>query len=431
MTKFPKLKITFILIFLFGIFGLAKISQAATLYVCPSGCQYSTIQAAADAVNPGDMVIVRDGVYTDTNSDGKMVSIARSGASSAWITFKSENKWGAKLVGLDPATADFQYGIFLAGGASYLKIEDFDISGGNTGIFMSNNQNIHHISILGNYMHDLGREPNDCSGACCADSSLKGGGGIYVGGDADVGGGVIANNFVVDGNRFERIGRFKCSYSPYSAGMWDHGVYISNSAPNEYIYIRNNIFSDILSGYAVQHSYASNHIQVINNTIYESDDWGGSASTMFGISQSDIFMTNNIIYSRKPACVFLYGHSCGSNNVLKNNYCWNLDTGDLYRNYDIDCVSSIAMADNYCNEVTQCGSKVASDPKFVNLASRDFHLQSTSPAINKGLSAGAPSYDFNGVSRPQGGIFDIGAYEYGGGASDTTAPAAPTGLSVR
>jgi len=51
------------------------------------------------------------------------------------------------------------------------------------------------------------------------------------------------------------------------------------------------------------------------------------------------------------------------------------------------------------------------DPKFVNPAANDFHLQSTSPAINAGTNVGYTS-DLDGVAVPQGNAPDMGAYEF-------------------
>jgi len=42
---------------------LASCAQAATLTVCPSGCDYSDPQAAVDAANPGDIINVSGGVF--------------------------------------------------------------------------------------------------------------------------------------------------------------------------------------------------------------------------------------------------------------------------------------------------------------------------------------------------------------------------------
>ncbi len=38
---------------------------AAELYVCPSGCTYSSVQAAVDAADPGDIIKGAQGTYTD------------------------------------------------------------------------------------------------------------------------------------------------------------------------------------------------------------------------------------------------------------------------------------------------------------------------------------------------------------------------------
>jgi hypothetical protein len=69
------------------------------------------------------------------------------------------------------------------------------------------------------------------------------------------------------------------------------------------------------------------------------------------------------------------------------------------------------------------GDVLNKDPKFVNLASYNFHLQSGSPAIDAAASVGVTN-DLDGASRPQGAGYDIGAYEYasGGGSSPTPVP---------
>jgi hypothetical protein len=70
--------------------------------------------------------------------------------------------------------------------------------------------------------------------------------------------------------------------------------------------------------------------------------------------------------------------------------------------------------------ITASGNKVATDPKLVsvgnatmdNTAMVDAHLQSTSPAIDKGLTLADVTSDYVGTARPQGAGYEIGAYEY-------------------
>ena len=58
---------------------------------------------------------------------------------------------------------------------------------------------------------------------------------------------------------------------------------------------------------------------------------------------------------------------------------------------------------------------IQANPKFVDPAHGDFHLQAGSPAIDAGTSSGAPATDLDGRVRSDGHI-DIGAYEFGGKA---------------
>jgi len=57
------------------------------------------------------------------------------------------------------------------------------------------------------------------------------------------------------------------------------------------------------------------------------------------------------------------------------------------------------------------------DPLFVSAGNSNFHLQSSSPAIDNGTIINCPAEDMEGISRPQTGtsgnpICDIGAYEF-------------------
>jgi hypothetical protein len=51
------------------------------------------------------------------------------------------------------------------------------------------------------------------------------------------------------------------------------------------------------------------------------------------------------------------------------------------------------------------------DPKLVNAPAGDFQLQAGSPAINAGATVSGVITDFKGTSRPQGGAYDVGAFE--------------------
>jgi len=141
-------------------------------------------------------------------------------------------------------------------------------------------------------------------------------------------------------------------------------------------------------------------VEVYNNTMYNCGNWTnppyGESEGMFlwaneGNTSKSLRLRNNIFYAStvSPYCDDLVCDGVtGSNNIF------------------------------YGNGAPPSNSKITgsinADPKFSNLslASPDFHLQSSSPAINAGVTIGGLATDFDGVARPQGSAFDIGAYEY-------------------
>ncbi len=55
------------------------------------------------------------------------------------------------------------------------------------------------------------------------------------------------------------------------------------------------------------------------------------------------------------------------------------------------------------------------DPQFVDTAAKNFHLKSTSPAIDTAIASifGLDStLDLDGTTRAQGAARDVGAYEF-------------------
>jgi hypothetical protein len=66
---------------------------------------------------------------------------------------------------------------------------------------------------------------------------------------------------------------------------------------------------------------------------------------------------------------------------------------------------------NYGIGTGATGNIFATNPFFTDAANGDFTLQAGSSCIDVGTATGAPTTDIAGMTRPQGGGFDIGAYE--------------------
>jgi hypothetical protein len=364
---------------------------------------HDTIQHAADVVNPDDIVIVKDGIYTDTDSSTDIVHINRAGTSGHWIIFKAENKWGAKLNGQNNTTS---FGIYLDTSAAYIKIQDFEIYGcKDVGVGAPTNAN--HIEISGNNFHDLGRQ--------CTNNAYGQGVAIFTGRYGDVSYFTIDRNLVHDNGRY-MYGENGCSYA--DSGL-DNAMYLNGSNA----IVTNNIWYNNKSGdpLVIKGSYCSTcgkHYKVINNTFGQLTHNAmilgdivlvGADSGLTG-TVDDIEIDNNIFASSEAfgiMCWSNYGTYCGSgstditNVIIKNNI---TKTSALIFNW---------IGDPYTNiQFTISGNSVVTDPLFVNYSGYDFHLLSTSPAINAGIATNAPALDYASIARPQGSLFDIGAYEY-------------------
>jgi hypothetical protein len=135
------------------------------------------------------------------------------------------------------------------------------------------------------------------------------------------------------------------------------------------------------------------------------DRSSGDASSV-GILRNNIISAGNC---RKRVAVAELSES--SARIVENNdlYPGPISSGTngavLYRRGGTDAQTAAEV-----NALAGAAKNISADPRFVSYPS-DLHLSSTSPCINHGTSAGAPSTDGDGNPRPEGAGFDIGAYE--------------------
>lgn len=213
------------------------------------------------------------------------------------------------------------------------------------------------------------------------------------------------------------------------AGLEDQGIVIWRS---KNVTVSGNQIYNNVQGFGISlseklpGSISASHL-ISNNIIYNNgagNTESGGISIGSNVGSSKIY--NNIIASNKGLGIRADNSDAGNiveNNILYQNspQLWQ-GTGNVY-DYNL-YFPDISFTGKGSHDIT-------GDPQFVNTGVGDYHLVSSSPAINKGASLLEVSKDIEGNARPQGSAYDIGAYEYvGAPPPDTTPPAAPTRLIV-
>ncbi len=112
----------------------------------------------------------------------------------------------------------------------------------------------------------------------------------------------------------------------------------------------------------------------------------------------------------------------GDRILATNTIFWNCSP--LY-SYEVvfrnSCFSESLFTGSYpfpeCMDIADC---IQEEPQFVDAGGGNYQLRPDSPCVNTGTvpSLALPD-DLLGVARPQGGVYDMGAYEYSAGCTET------------
>jgi hypothetical protein len=148
-----------------------------------------------------------------------------------------------------------------------------------------------------------------------------------------------------------------------------------------------------------------------NSKIYNNVIASCKQNGIFNTNAKNLEIINNIFYNNSEKNTFhdieFKPRTESAGNILNYNlyYCKTVlhKQIDLYGNvYTIPEIKSIGMELN----------GMFADPLFVDTINDNYSLLKNSPAIDAGLDLSAPfNIDLDGITRPQGAAFDIGAYE--------------------
>ncbi len=226
------------------------------------------------------------------------------------------------------------------------------------------------------------------TGFTIRNGSAGNGGGVYV----DSSDSTISNN-IITGN---------------TADLWGGGIYVNDGSPS----IINDVITDneALFGAGTYIDYATP--TYANNTIY--NNTAGSCGGALYTPGSTFTMVNCILWNNVSFDLFPNDEimlRSGTDLTIRHSIIQD-GTGQIYA---LDLLGDA----NYSYDSTD--SKA--NPQFVDAASGDFHLLSTSPAIDAANGDAAPVTDFDGTPRVDDPLTantgegtpayaDIGAFEY-------------------
>lgn len=448
-------------------------------FVSPSGNDASTGSFTAPWRDPvqgknkmaaGDITYLRAGSYTGEDNWGAILSLngvsGTQGNPKAMVGYPGEN---AKLDGTNPACYNgancpfvvrvnlgtaAQYWTFanleFAGGGSQTIM--WDVSGGGSGLRFVGNSihapggNNSCVAMQGPLTDNkwYGNHIYDCDS--CPESSTKAYdlyyGGYGVQDTIDIGWNVMNNNCTqpnlskgiqfyghVSGDIFRHLK----IHDNLIYGHCMEGMVIGGSdGPNDTFentdteYIYNNVL--VHNGYcAPNFGYSAlkiasvnspvGNFKVYNNTFYfnGANPQPSASGDLDNQGVKSIEVDNNIFVAPIPN-----GSYCG---YVCYEYTGTASQMSGHNNLFLNFGNGPSWATNSINNT---------NPQFVNAATSgnfDFHLQASSLAVDAGMAIATVGTDFDGVPRPQGAAFDLGAYERFSGGT-TSRPNPPTNLKA-
>ena len=370
---------------------------------------WRTIQKAANTVAAGDTVVLMDGTYTEGS-----IGFNRSGTAAKPITFVAANKWAAVVA----STSGCQPGFSI--NASYITVKNirFAVSPSNPtcGTYTSSN-----VAIRAwNTVNPTPSNPTSGSAGFTAD-------GIKVDAGPARSEGVKSNqDFTVIqnsefGNSIELFNNKNSiirnnvvtAQDQYGVSIFVKGGVRSAQVYNNVVHNKfNGGYGIYLGGYSCDTCFfdPTKKIEAYNSVAYNNVVINESGGTMYGLVYAGAYNSaffNNVVVGGQV--VLMQG---GYNSGFRAD-----TTNPTFQNNIVYCNNNLGWSGSYagtptinsndfygCSGVPSQSNAVTGDPLFVNKAS-DWHLQSNSPALNRGTQVSFTGYDGEAidVSRDMNG----------------------------
>lgn len=399
---------------------------------------WKTIQHAADTLKPGDMVYIKAGTNFGT------VIVTNSGVGTNYITYRAYPGQEQQAI--------IDHGQFIIKQASCIEVSGLRVQYATNEAILVNGP-CANIGIYNNYTFN-----SESSGIAVW--------GVPWESDPAVYNWKAITNVVVAGNTIDKacnggynecldiangVGNFWVSYNLLKNGTnaihggegidCKEGVSDGVVSGNEvYGLLRTAIYLD--AGAAVTNYYQSGglstNIQVFANRVHDNGLTNGVTAigvTSEGRGNIDgIYIYNNLVYKNSSAGINIYHYKQGTtnspvnfarniyvvNNTVFGNALINTNLGGIWvadanaSNLFVENNLSVSNLNQqiYAIAGVTLTSNFTANANFINASNGDFHLASTSRAIDAGSSNAAPVFDYDGAMRPAGAAVDCGAFEY-------------------
>ncbi len=422
----------------------AGAGSGTTYYVATTGndsnsglspsAAWRTIQHAANVIQPGDTAMVAAGNYAER------VRVTRSGAADELMDFEAQ-----------PGASVVVRGFEVDG--DYVRVAGFEITNQSTteptgfGVYVTGSNDV----IDGNYVHDLYFEGIVISGSGGAASSATARNTVSnnrIVRAAMAGIHVEGQSSVVERNEISATRQYP-SGGPRRNGADADGIRFFGSGH----VLRSNYIHDIQYGTAenpdphidcFQTWGPASNITIERNlcvwpsTSESTDNEASSIESLDG-TVSQLLYRNNVFVNMRQGlnvsdttglkvlnntwknivqeAVIM---SSSPQGAIENNIFYDVGGGgDSYACLDSASRTGLVIAgnDHYMSRGSPgqfCSSApfISEDPMFVNPDAMDFHLSAGSPLIDFGTALASVPDDYDGVARPQGSGYDIGAFEF-------------------
>ncbi|MDR9854331.1 right-handed parallel beta-helix repeat-containing protein [Paenibacillus sp. VCA1] len=189
------------------------------------------------------------------------------------------------------------------------------------------------------------------------------------------------------------------------------GKSTSNITVRSNLIYKNSLTGIAMGGYDTKRGSTVN-CKIVNNTLYKNDSLGGGNGQLYvQYDTQNNVIKNNIMVADSSDVLIYNEYTKNTGNIVDYNLYFapggNANASWTWKNKEYTGFSA------YKTGTGNDAHSIFADPKFVNVSLNDYHLQSTSPAIDAGSTDTAiiGEYDLDGNARVQGAAVNIGAYE--------------------